>query len=216
DLWKELKERYGQNNGPLIYHVKRELSKVTQGNSTVAAYFNKLKKFWDELHSLNGVLVCNCGKIRECTCGVTEKFLEINSRSKLIQFLMRLNDDFEAVKNQILSMDPLPNLNKDYYIVQQFEKQKQYTHQTIDLTAFFTKENQNVKKGANGKIDLDQRMVAAVCQEVMKMFKRKDSDQSNVASSSKPHAVHTEKYDPRVVIPDDLSNGNFVRVWTMK
>ncbi|PWA71475.1 hypothetical protein CTI12_AA280540 [Artemisia annua] len=63
--------------------------------------------------------------MRECTCGTTEKFLEIDSRSKLMQFLMRLNDDFEAVRNQVLSMDPLPNINKAYYIVQQVEKQKQ-------------------------------------------------------------------------------------------
>nr|GEV00660.1 hypothetical protein [Tanacetum cinerariifolium] len=203
DLWKELEERYGQSNGPLIYHVEREL---------IAAYFNKLKKFWDELHSLNGVPMCNYGKIRECTYGVTEKFFEIDSRSKLIQFLMRLNDDFKAVRTQILSMDPLPNLNKAYYIVQQVEKQKQVTHQTTDPTSFFAKVNQNVKKDSrndgknqggekksctfcnqdghvqNGKIDLDQRMVADVCQEVMKKFKGKDSDQSNVASSSKPHA----------------------------
>ena len=40
DLWKELEERYGQSNGPLIYHIERELSKVSQGNLTVAAYFN--------------------------------------------------------------------------------------------------------------------------------------------------------------------------------
>nr|GEW70503.1 hypothetical protein [Tanacetum cinerariifolium] len=138
DLWKELEARYGQSNGPLIYHVERELSKVTQGNSTVAAYFNKLKKFWDELHSLNGVPVCNCGKMRECTCGVTEKFLEIDSSSYIAK---ETPFDFE------------------------YENRVQ-----------------------NGKIDLDQRMVAAVCQEVMKMFKGKDSDQSNVTSSSKPHA----------------------------
>nr|GEV27950.1 probable carboxylesterase 2 [Tanacetum cinerariifolium] len=87
-----------------------------------------------------------CRKIRECTCGVTEKFLEIDSRSKLIQFLIRLNDDFEAVRNQILSMDPLPNLNKAYYIVQQVKKQKQVTHQTTDPTAFFAKGQKN-KKG---------------------------------------------------------------------
>lgn len=48
DLWKELEERYGQSNRPLIYHVERELRKVSQGSSTIAAYFNKLKKFWDE------------------------------------------------------------------------------------------------------------------------------------------------------------------------
>jgi hypothetical protein len=94
DLWKELEERYGQSNGPLIYHIERELSKVSQGNLSVAAYFNKLKRFWDELHSLNGVPVCSCGKMRECSCGITDKFLEIDSRSKLMQFLMKLNDEF--------------------------------------------------------------------------------------------------------------------------
>ncbi|GJU58551.1 hypothetical protein Tco_1236317 [Tanacetum coccineum] len=29
DLWKELEKRYGQSNGPLIYHVEKELSKVS-------------------------------------------------------------------------------------------------------------------------------------------------------------------------------------------
>nr|GFB04381.1 hypothetical protein [Tanacetum cinerariifolium] len=40
----------------------------------------------------------------------------------------------------------------------------------------------------NGKVYLDQRMVAAVCQEMMKMFKGKGIDQSNDASTSHPHA----------------------------
>ncbi|GJW10977.1 hypothetical protein Tco_1576804 [Tanacetum coccineum] len=145
DLWKELDERYVQSNGPLIYHIERELSKVSQRSLNVAAYFNKLKRFWDELHSLNGVPVCSCGKMRECSCGINEKFLEIDSRSKLMQFLMKLNDEFEYVRNQILSMDPLPNINKAYYIVQQVEKQKQVTHQVNDPTTFFA----NFKNGHN-------------------------------------------------------------------
>lgn len=37
---------------------------------------------------------------------------------------MKLNDDFKSVRNQMLSMDPLPNINNAYYIVQQVEKQK--------------------------------------------------------------------------------------------
>ncbi|XP_071699597.1 uncharacterized protein [Rutidosis leptorrhynchoides] len=45
ELWKELNERYGQSNGPLIYQIERELSKVNQGGLTVAAYYNKLKRF---------------------------------------------------------------------------------------------------------------------------------------------------------------------------
>ncbi|GKG04516.1 hypothetical protein Tco_0314903, partial [Tanacetum coccineum] len=38
------------------------------------------------------------------------------------------------------------------------------------------------------KSDMDQRMVVVVCQEMMKMFKGKNVDQINVASTSKPHA----------------------------
>lgn len=153
ELWKELVERYGQSNGPLIYQVERELNKVTQGNLSVAAYYNKMKKYWDELHSLNGIPICSCGKLKECTCGVTEKFLEIDSRSKLMQFLMKLNDDFESVRNQILSMDPLPNINKAYYIVQQVEKQKQVTTHVNEPTAFFAnyKNNQGFKKDNKGE-----------------------------------------------------------------
>ncbi|GKB70266.1 pyridoxal 5'-phosphate synthase-like subunit PDX1.2 [Tanacetum coccineum] len=240
DLWKELEKRYGQSNGPLIYHVERELSKVSQGNSIVAAYFNKLKKFWDELHSLNGIPVCTCGMLREYTCGVTKKFLEIDTKSKLMQFLMRLNDDFEAVRNQILSMDPLPNLNKAYYTSvrkdsrndgkndnrgHSFEKKicthcgqeghlKDQCFETLGYPDWYKgKKNKKGKMAAQvatdfspympketpfdfeyennvqtGSTDLDQRMVAAVCQKMMKMFKRQGLDPSNGASTSQAHA----------------------------
>ncbi|PWA58139.1 hypothetical protein CTI12_AA401880 [Artemisia annua] len=68
ELWKEIAERYGQSNGPLVYQLERELSKINQGSLTVASYFNKLKKCWDELSNINGLPTCDCGKMRECTC----------------------------------------------------------------------------------------------------------------------------------------------------
>nr|GEU60105.1 hypothetical protein [Tanacetum cinerariifolium] len=36
---------------------------------------------------------CDCRKIKECTCDVLEKFMLRDNNSKLIQFLMKLNDD---------------------------------------------------------------------------------------------------------------------------
>ncbi|XP_071695390.1 uncharacterized protein [Rutidosis leptorrhynchoides] len=128
-----------------------ELNKVNQGNMIVATYYNKLKRFWDELQSLNGIPTCSCGKMRDCTCGIVEKFLEIESRSKLIQFLMKLNDEFESVRSQILSMDPLPSINKAYYIVQQVEKQKQVTKHEYNPTAFFANNNKNGASFSNNK-----------------------------------------------------------------
>nr|XP_043629779.1 uncharacterized protein LOC122601070 [Erigeron canadensis] len=140
ELWKEIGERYGQSNGPLIYQGERELSKVSQGDLSVAAYYNKMKRYWDELTSLNGIPTCVCGKIQECTCGIAKKYQEIESKTKLMQFLMRLNDGFESVRNQIMSMDHLPNINKAYYIVQQVEKQKQVTTSVPDPSAYFAKQ----------------------------------------------------------------------------
>ncbi|PWA97930.1 hypothetical protein CTI12_AA024620 [Artemisia annua] len=44
ELWKEIGERYGQSNGPLLYQLERELRKITRGNLSIAAFFNKLKR----------------------------------------------------------------------------------------------------------------------------------------------------------------------------
>nr|GEZ41060.1 hypothetical protein [Tanacetum cinerariifolium] len=112
----------------------------------------------DELQNLNGVPVCSCGKTQECSCGLVEKFLEIQGRSKLVQFFMKLNDDYESVRNQKLSMDPLLNVNRAYYIVQQVENQKQVTYHVADLMDFFANMSQNkfIKKENRGKGELRQ------------------------------------------------------------
>ncbi|GKB33100.1 pyridoxal 5'-phosphate synthase-like subunit PDX1.2 [Tanacetum coccineum] len=161
ELWKEIAKRYGQSNGPFIYQLerelsqitqgKRELSQITQGNLTIASFFNKLKRCWDELQNLNGLPTCKCGKMRECTCSVIEKFIERDSNSKLIQFLMKLSDGYESVRSQILAMDPLPSVNKAYYIVQQIEKEKQVTNHAFEPTAFFA--SMNNKGGNSSKRD---------------------------------------------------------------
>ncbi|PWA74960.1 hypothetical protein CTI12_AA247530 [Artemisia annua] len=153
ELWKEIAERYGQSNGPLIYQLERELSKITQGNLSIAAFFNKLKRCWDELQNLNGLPVCNCGKMLECTCAMYEKFLERDSHLKLIQFLMKLNDEYESVRSQILSMDPLPNVNKAYYIVQQIEKTE--TAEVSEFHASFSFNKPVVNNVVNSEAHLD-------------------------------------------------------------
>ena len=42
-----------------------------------------------------------------------------------MQFLMGLNDVYEYVHNQVLSMGPLLNVTKDFYLICQVGKQKQ-------------------------------------------------------------------------------------------
>ena len=40
---------------------------------------------------------------------------------------MHLNDKYDAIRGQILLMDPLPDLNKAYSMIVRVEKQKQVT-----------------------------------------------------------------------------------------
>lgn len=117
-------ERYGQSNGPLLYQLKRSLSALTQGNMEVAEYYGKIKKIWDEFFSLEGLPECSCGR---CICEMMRKTAEKDAQDKLLQFLMGLNDSYEGVRSQILSQDPLPTVNRAFYLVQQIEKQRVIT-----------------------------------------------------------------------------------------
>lgn len=137
ELWIEIQERFRQSNVPLIYQLERDLSQISQGNLTIATYFGKLKRYWDELNGLNPIPTRTCGKLKECACKITKKLIELDNRSKLMQFRMKLNGNFDNVRSQVLALDPLPTWNKAYYIVQQIEKQKQVTTHEIESSVFF-------------------------------------------------------------------------------
>ena len=60
ELWDELGERFGECNGPLIYQIQREIASISQGTMSVAQYYTKIKKAWDELNCLMHVPNCSC------------------------------------------------------------------------------------------------------------------------------------------------------------
>ncbi|KAJ8764832.1 hypothetical protein K2173_010297 [Erythroxylum novogranatense] len=106
ELWEELRERFGEANGPLLYQIEREISSFKQGNLTISAYYTKLKKLWDDLASLNPIPTCTCDAAR----AISVK----DNTHRLVQFLMGLNEDYEHVVNQVLLMEPLPMVNKAF------------------------------------------------------------------------------------------------------
>jgi len=58
--------------------------------------------------------------------------MELTERQRLMHFLMHLNENYEAIRGQILLLDPLPSVNKAYSMVQRVETQR---HVTGNLTA---------------------------------------------------------------------------------
>ncbi|XP_056685295.1 uncharacterized protein [Spinacia oleracea] len=120
DLWKELNERFGQSNGPLIYQLKKEIDNLNQENMTIVTYYGKLKKLWDEMQSLRAFPAC---------------VAEFEEEDKMMKFLLGLNGGFEGTVTNVLSMDPLPSINKVFSITQQIEKQKEVSSALAESNA---------------------------------------------------------------------------------
>ena len=62
EIWKDLKERYSQNNEIRIHQLWQEITLIKQGNLTLSEYFTKLKGSWDELGACLQLPTCNCAK----------------------------------------------------------------------------------------------------------------------------------------------------------
>ncbi|KAL0301552.1 UNVERIFIED_CONTAM: hypothetical protein Sradi_6432000 [Sesamum radiatum] len=113
NLWLQLEARFGQANGPMIYNLQQEIASISQGDMDVVSYFTKITMLWDELECVDPTL--------ECSCSVSAKV----ASTQLMQFLMGLNDSLDAIRSQILVMDPLPSVDKAYSLVLKVENQRQ-------------------------------------------------------------------------------------------
>ncbi|GAA0143794.1 hypothetical protein LIER_04395 [Lithospermum erythrorhizon] len=97
DLWEKIKEQFGKCNGHRVYELRKSIYTAKQGRDSVATYYNKIKRLWDELVVLKPNTARNFDG-EEC----------------IMQFLMGVGDDFEATRDQVLLMDPLPSVVKAY------------------------------------------------------------------------------------------------------
>ncbi|KAK9733373.1 hypothetical protein RND81_04G063500 [Saponaria officinalis] len=123
-LWSEIRERYGQSNGPLLFSIKKGVKECCSREYVNCEYFNKLKKYWDDIEEIESYPDFSCGALTKCSCNLLKKIMEQALKEKVIMFLMGLNNSFDNVRSNILSMEPLPNINKTYSIVHQIESQK--------------------------------------------------------------------------------------------
>ncbi|KAF7809835.1 uncharacterized protein G2W53_036578 [Senna tora] len=81
ELWKELEERYGVKSGPKFYQLQQDLASLRQGGDSVTSYYNKIHRFWDEIHRLRPVPRCICGK---CGCEFNKKLDALETDTRLL------------------------------------------------------------------------------------------------------------------------------------
>ncbi|GAA0162802.1 hypothetical protein LIER_18819 [Lithospermum erythrorhizon] len=48
-LWEEIRDRFGRYNRPMLYELRRNIYSAKLNGDTVASYFIKIKRYWDEL-----------------------------------------------------------------------------------------------------------------------------------------------------------------------
>ncbi|XP_074318743.1 uncharacterized protein LOC141655567 [Silene latifolia] len=123
-LWSELVERFGQLNVLELYELKKELANVKQENASLLDYYGKIKGLWENIDHMDPLPQCTCGIMLKCTCHMLKRMIERETRSKLIQLLMGLHAGYEQVQSSLLSMDPLPPINRALGVLQKIERQK--------------------------------------------------------------------------------------------
>ena len=131
DIWKELKNRFSQSNGPKILQIDKELNSFEQGNLSIAEYFTKLKSLWDAYDSLVKLPKCSCGL---CTCDVNGSIVELIKNQRLYKFLMGLNGAYKTVRGNILMIKPVPDVNTAYSILIQDETQREFSDNSASVS----------------------------------------------------------------------------------
>lgn len=81
---------------------------------SVSEFYTKLKTIWDNLDDAYPLPTCTCEK---CTCNLTGRMKKVQEDQRVLQFLMKLNDNFSIVMANILMMTPLINVTQTYRIV---------------------------------------------------------------------------------------------------
>ena len=89
EVWRTLKNRFSQANGPRISQLQKQISSVVQGDSSITNYFTNLQALWDPLLNYRPLPCCSCGK---CTCGVNDKITKFHHQDIIMQFLNGLNE----------------------------------------------------------------------------------------------------------------------------
>ncbi|KAK9706598.1 hypothetical protein RND81_07G137900 [Saponaria officinalis] len=148
--WNELVERYDQSNGAQLYGVHKKLSEFSQGNDCVTTYFTKLKSIWDEIDGMGINPKCTC----TFSCGATEKQTKFHEDQRVIQFLMRLNEDYSIIRGTILMQNPLPKLSTVYNNLIQEERQREIRHTVqfqSDSASLYVKSGRSATSNSNNQ-----------------------------------------------------------------
>jgi len=119
DISNELKERFYQGDIFRISDLQEEIYTLKQGENSISSYYTKMKKLWQELDNFRPSPISTCVE----NCKAIAKMREYKDSDQVICFLKGLNEQFSAVRSQIMLMDPFLSIGKVYSLLVQQERQ---------------------------------------------------------------------------------------------
>ena len=89
EVWLQLEQRFGKADSTKIFRILRDLCVVSHNNQSVADYFTRIKRMWDDYNSMISIAHCSC----DVTCASLIAVNKMVQDQQLMQFLVGLNED---------------------------------------------------------------------------------------------------------------------------
>ncbi|XP_071708446.1 uncharacterized protein [Rutidosis leptorrhynchoides] len=150
-VWKDLKETYDKVDGSMIFKLHHQINTLKQNDNTLSEYYHKLTSLWKQYDAMTTIPTCTCG-IGACTCPASAASKSIIDQQKLMQFLMGLDDDYIAIRSNLLMRVPLLDVKVAYAVMSREESHKSVVTgdkgTKVHATSFVAQTN-NVSKTNN-------------------------------------------------------------------
>lgn len=117
-IWKELKDRFYDGDIQNSGYSRRDCT-LKQCHCFISSYYTKLMLLWQELDNFRLIPACDCDN----SCLPIDKIHSYKDSYQVFIFLKGLNDQYSAVRSQIVLMDPLSNISNVYSLLVQQERQ---------------------------------------------------------------------------------------------
>lgn len=160
DVWLDLKERFSQGDLVRVSEIQQEIYALTQGTRSVTTFYSDLKALWEELEIYMPIPNCTCH--HRCSCDAMRLARRHHHTLHVMRFLTGLNDEFNAVKSQILLIEPLPSITKIFSMVIQFERQNCVPN-LDDSKALVNASTSKSQGSANGRSNSGSKRYCTYC-----------------------------------------------------
>ncbi|XP_071713627.1 uncharacterized protein [Rutidosis leptorrhynchoides] len=138
EIWKQLEKRFALSNGSRKYKLHKEVYSCEQQGSAVIDFYTKMKCIWEEIDSMSDL-----PRIADVTPEIAAFMIAVNLQKEeqhLFQFLNGLDDQYSALRSQLLMLNPLPSVEVACSMLQQEESQREM-FTSVESTALYSKSN---------------------------------------------------------------------------